>query len=154
MKTVSSSLPFMLDEDLHLLIRRAELRSFEAGQAILREGSDPTGIYIVEAGQVAVVRGDVEIGVLPEGSLFGEMSLLMEQPTSASVIARGPTQVGFVSRDKLDRLLATYPSLAARYHHSLAKVLADRLKRASGELAGGASPPTLSLEIAHDGQQP
>lgn len=142
----------MLDEDLRLLARRAEALEFEPGDTILSEASEPTGIYIVEAGEVAVERNGTELGVLGEGGLFGEMSLLMDERTSASVVAKQPTTVGFVSRDKLERLLATYPSLASRYYHSLAMVLADRLRRSSNELAEIVSGAELSLEIAYDGE--
>lgn len=125
----------MLDDDLRLLARRAEPLRFESDQTILNEGSEATGLYIIEEGEVAVVKGGVELGTLPAGCLFGEMSLLMQRPTTASVRAKGPTKVGFIGRTKLERLLATYPSLASRYYHSLARVLADRLESASGELA-------------------
>ena len=135
----------MLDEDMRLLARRAEPLRFASQQVVLREGSEPTGIYLIEEGEVVVARGHVEIGVLEAGDVFGEMSLLMQQPTTASVVAKRPTTVGFVRRDKLERLLATYPSLASRYHHSLAKVLADRLQRVSGKLAGIVPPEDLSM---------
>jgi len=142
----------MLDEDLRLLGRRAESVEVADGVVVLQEGREATGLYIVERGTVAIVRGGVEIGSLSMGSVFGEMSLLMEQPVTASVVARASVALGFVQRDKLQRLLETYPSLASRYYRSLATILADRLRRASSELASGPDPETLLLEASRSSE--
>ena len=67
---------------------------YQPGDFIIRQGEPPTNFYVVEQGEVEVVRamgsdpsGEV-VAVLGPGSFFGEKALLNDEPRVASVRAR------------------------------------------------------------------
>ena len=72
---------------------------YQPGDFIIREGEPPTNFYVVEQGEVEVVRatgkdpvGEV-VAVLGPGSFFGEKALLNNEPRVASVRARTAVDV-------------------------------------------------------------
>lgn len=68
------------------------------GEFIIRRGEEPTNFYVLEAGEVEVVRdgngqpGEV-VAVLGAGSFFGERALLGNRPRVMSVRARTAVEV-------------------------------------------------------------
>ena len=76
-----------MDEGLKILLREV----FPAGTEIFREGSEGSRAYMIETGKVAIWR-EVDgkrhtLGVVAEGSIFGEMALIDNQPRMASASA-------------------------------------------------------------------
>lgn len=64
---------------------------FAAGSPLLREGEAATALFLIESGKAVVERSDAPGVVLAEigpGDFCGEMSILQEQPHTASVVAR------------------------------------------------------------------
>ena len=66
-----------------------------------------------------------------EGELFGEMSFLEEAGASASVVADDEVEVDVIPGEHVRRLLDSLPGFAARFYHSLAVTLSERLRRTS-----------------------
>jgi len=78
--------------------------SFAGGEAILVEGARASAVYFVIEGSVRVITRDehdheVELAVLQRGEMFGEMSLLGDAPSSATVVADGAVVVQKMTRD-------------------------------------------------------
>lgn len=64
---------------------------FAPGGALLREGEAASALFILESGKAIVERADAPGVVLAElgpGDFCGEMSILQEQPHTASVVAK------------------------------------------------------------------
>lgn len=64
---------------------------FPAGSNLISEGDAASALFVLESGKAVVERADAPGVVLAElgpGDFCGEMSILQEQPHSASVIAR------------------------------------------------------------------
>lgn len=58
------------------------------GEVILREGHPVNTLYVLIAGEVEVLKGDTCVNRISEpGSLFGEMSYLLNQDASATLRA-------------------------------------------------------------------
>jgi NADH dehydrogenase len=72
---------------------------FEPGDVIIKQGEPPVGFYVIEDGEVEVVRTSKEkpegeiIAVVGKGNFFGEQALLNSSPRTASVRARTPLEV-------------------------------------------------------------
>jgi CRP-like cAMP-binding protein len=86
---------------------------------VIAQGDVGQGLYIVLRGDVVVTRAEeptVAIARLSPGELFGEISLLQNEPTTASVHA-GSTGASllFLGRDYFSRLLTAVPELRAYF---------------------------------------
>lgn len=106
-----------------------------AGQVLVTEGDpDHDLMMVVLDGQASVRKGDVEIAVCGPGQCFGEMSLLDDQPRSATVVAVEPTKVLAISRADFRKLLPKAPRLA----ETLLATMSMRLRAAQAPLPDGA----------------
>jgi len=62
-----------------------------AGTVLLSEGMKSGRIYILDEGTLEVARGETQVAVVSErGSIFGEMSLLLDSTHTATVRAATP----------------------------------------------------------------
>ena len=78
--------------ELEHLASSLKRRSFAAGQTVFFQGDPGNAVYIIESGQVRIyVHGEdgqeVSMLICGPGDLFGEMSLLDQQPRSATATA-------------------------------------------------------------------
>jgi len=77
---------------------------YEPGDFIIKQDEPPAAFYVIESGEVEVVRATPEkpegevISVLGAGCFFGEQALLNNRPRSASVRARGVVEVIVMGR--------------------------------------------------------
>jgi NADH dehydrogenase len=78
---------------------------YEPGDYIIRQGEPPSGFYVIEQGEVEVVRALTEkpagevIATLGTGDFFGEQALINNRPRGASVRARTPVEVVVMGRN-------------------------------------------------------
>jgi NADH:ubiquinone reductase (H+-translocating) len=78
---------------------------FEPGDYVIRQGEPPVGFYVIETGEVEIVRTSPEkpagevIATLGAGNFFGEGALLNNKPRTASVRARTPLEVVTMGRN-------------------------------------------------------
>ncbi|ATB42835.1 hypothetical protein CYFUS_008314 [Cystobacter fuscus] len=111
-----------------------ELREFHAGETIVEEGEPGDSMFAIVEGSVEVVRTLKSgrrrtVAFMGEGDFFGEMSILSGVPRLASVKAFERTAVLELSRERLERLIQRYPSVAQMlraYHHE--HLLSDVLR--------------------------
>jgi NADH dehydrogenase len=90
---------------------------YETGDVIINPGDPPTNFYVIEKGEVEVIRatpkdpkGEV-VAVLGTGSFFGEKALLSNEPRVATVRARTPVEVVVVGKNVFTRISATLAPL-------------------------------------------
>src|SRR6185437_16214419 len=61
---------------------------FDSGETIIPEGARLGKLFILIEGQIEVIRKDTQVTHMDEpGSVFGEMSMLLDMPHSATVKA-------------------------------------------------------------------
>jgi CRP-like cAMP-binding protein len=67
--------------------------TFQAGETVIADGSRTGRLLILRKGTVAIVKGDTEIAKVAEpGAMFGELSVLLDQPHTADVRALETSQ--------------------------------------------------------------
>ena len=111
------------------LIDRFQRRGFKPNETIIEQGQPGEGLYVIATGEVevSVAKEDGEsvvVANLGPGEVFGEISLLKHQPTTATVRARGGSGALFLPRDQFQKVLDEQPHLR-EYLDSLSD---DRLK--------------------------
>jgi CRP/FNR family cyclic AMP-dependent transcriptional regulator len=68
-------------------------KSFASGEVLIAEGGLERKLFVLIEGQVEVLRRDTQVSYIDEpGSLFGEMSVLLDMPYSATVKALSPVK--------------------------------------------------------------
>jgi nucleotide-binding universal stress UspA family protein len=121
----------LTQEELQRIAEAARLRVYQPGEVIVREGERTAGCFIILAGQVEVVKGadtarSTVLAQLGPGEIFGEMSMIDDDPRSATVRALAATEcVGLRRSDFMAELQRT-PEIAV---HML-PVLVRRLREA------------------------
>ncbi|WP_421724150.1 Crp/Fnr family transcriptional regulator [Bauldia sp.] len=105
---------------------RLATEQFEQGTIIIDEGGASGRLIVLEEGVVEVLRGDTTIARIAEpGSIFGEMSVLLDRPYTATV--RAATPVSARVTDDAARFMSENPTVAL----AIAKGLAQRLNAAT-----------------------
>jgi len=105
-------------------------KTYSGGEVIIHEGDLQGGsMYLVTGGSVDVYKGynkanQVLLTTLNTGALFGEMSLFLNEPRTATVVARGPVSLTEVTEKDMHSLMKNNSEFA----YSIAKTLATRLK--------------------------
>ena len=116
-------------QDLIRLLEAAEKCTFDAGEAILRQGSNGAYLYIIIEGQVSVMKTAPghrarELAKLDAGASFGEMSLVDHESRSATVVAIAPC----VLLRLHESACWSHPETGAKIFRNIARVLSRRLR--------------------------
>lgn len=101
-------------------------RSFEPGTILLSEGERSGHLFILVEGAIEVFRGETSVAVIDEpGSVFGEMSILLGTPHTAT--ARAVSLVRAHVVEDAEAFLQSRPEMA----FFIARLLAERLNAAT-----------------------
>ncbi len=120
---------------LRLLAFISERMSFQDGEYLCRQGERGNTAYILLSGGADVVletaEGPRPLAHLHENDIVGEISILIDIPRTASVIATGEVIALAISKDNFFRMLARFPEMGLE----VMRVLAHRLERTTRDLA-------------------
>src|SRR5476649_1882945 len=113
------------------LLGEREVRRFDVGQLVIRQGERTDCLYFLIEGAVEVLKGDVPVAVASQpGVVFGEMSVLLGEPHTATVRAVKPCSFYIVENPR--EFLKSSPAMSlfisellARRLDSLNKYLVD-----------------------------
>ena len=97
-------------------------KTFGPDDVLLTEGENDRILYILIEGEVEVLKGDFPINTVSEpGALFGEISVLLDIPHTATVKTLTPSRAYVVER--ASEFLQSHTDIA----YQLARLLAQRL---------------------------
>ncbi len=105
------------DQVKEIFLSQMIVRQFKKGQNIFTEGTYPAGIYLIKKGKVKKYKslnGGKEqiIYVCSEGELLGYAAFLSEEQYPDSAASLTDALIGFISRDKLLKLLDQHAELS------------------------------------------
>jgi CRP/FNR family cyclic AMP-dependent transcriptional regulator len=104
--------------------------SVSAGTLVIREGETTGHLFVLIQGQLEVVKGDTVVASITEpGAILGEMSVLLQQPHTATVRAASDSTIYEFS--DAASFLGAQPAVALL----IARLLAQRLNVATTYLA-------------------
>jgi len=128
-KTIEGAATFARDKVAYQnSLAALPLVTYQAGETVIASGSKTGLLLILSKGTVAILKENVEIARVAEpGAIFGELSLLLDQPHTADVRALETSQL-YVANGTT--LLSQYPN-AVLY---VATTLAHRLDAANHAL--------------------
>ena len=124
------------DQDLESLALHLIERRFPKNAIIVDEGLAGDYMYVIRSGRVKVTKASGDgrekiMNLLSVGDFFGEMSLLDDEPRSASVTTLEPTLLLALSRRDFMELLNNSSTLALCVIQELTRRLRDTDEQAS-----------------------
>jgi hypothetical protein len=125
-----------------------------AGDYVFREGDPGTEMYIIEEGEIEILKtyGPTtrRLTTLEAGDFFGEMEFLEEQRRGVSARALTPFRLLRIDQSTFDQLVLENPEIAVRMLRKLSRRLREReeadlravqiAREVLGEDEGGAAP--------------
>ncbi len=122
LRNLTATHPFfqLLDKgDRHRIMEVTNVLTFKAGDVLIEEGRRGPGLFVLLGGQATVkkkiARGDdveyIHLATLRASDLCGEMSMLADEPTNATVTCSDDLEALFLSRDAFQSVTAQHPEL-------------------------------------------
>lgn len=136
------------DRELLRVLQVTDVVSYEPGETVMKQGENGEELFIVLSGKVEILRGDAVIATLEQGAHVGEMSLVRNQPRSATVRSADNAELMIIRRRDFFELLRNEHALAVKLLWQFLGVVADRLAETSREL--GQAREELAVEDLTD----
>lgn len=119
---------------------------YEDGQFIVHQGDIGDCMYVLQQGEVEVIHeeGDrqVQLRVLHQGDVFGEMAIFEKEVRSASVRAHGRAQVLTIEKRAFLRRVKEDPTLA----FNILQVMSQRIRKLNADVMRLQGVPSSSKD--------
>jgi len=149
------------DSELAQISAEASLKQYPRNKVILSEGEKSDSLYAIVAGKVKVLISDEDgkeiiLAILGPGEFFGEMSLIDNQPRSATVISMESSSFNVISHGDFMRCLTGNPQIARTILQTMAKRLREADKKIESlallDVYGRVARTLLELAKKQDGK--
>lgn len=93
---------------------------FEDGEVVVKQGEPGEDFFIITEGTAKVLQQPtesmepVEVGKLRPSDYFGEISLLLDRPRAATVVAQGPLRCVKLDRKRFERVMGPCSDILKR----------------------------------------
>lgn len=115
------------------VLRLCTIETWSAGQLLCSEDEAASAMYIIERGEVAVVRRsggeDVRVAYLGDGAVVGEMALIASAPRSATIEAVSETRAYRLEGRDIEALRRQRSAVAYKIIFQLLITLGDRRQK-------------------------
>ena len=119
------------------------MKLYHKGEMLIREGSTDQELLILVDGSVGVYKGELKVAEFhDEGTILGEMSLVLNRPRTASIMALEDSHVITLKADMYE-LMKRYPDITKK----IMKNLAERLMTLTDEYHALASKIDLRKDL-------
>jgi len=107
-------------------------RQYHDGETIFLDQEPSTGMYLILKGEVSIMKRQADgtnkhITTISTGETLGEVSLLLEKPHTATVVAKTEVEALLLTQSRLRLLKQDDPALALRLYEILATTVARHL---------------------------
>ncbi len=104
-------------DDRHRVMESFRVVTFKAGDVFIDEGQRGPGLFVLLGGAANVAKRQgkdgerIHLATLRGGDLCGEMSMINDAPTNATVTADADLEALFLGRDEFKSVVAEHPEL-------------------------------------------
>jgi CRP-like cAMP-binding protein len=122
-------LVYLTANDWALIGDKAIRRKFKAGEHLVQRDRRSHGVFVLLSGTAAVrIPSEEKPRAIGPGEVCGEISFIDDLAATADVVANSAAEALFLDRATLQSLFELFPHLGSRFFHSLAAILARRLR--------------------------
>ncbi|MCA9524062.1 MAG: cyclic nucleotide-binding domain-containing protein [Myxococcales bacterium] len=137
----------MTDMQKTVLLKMFQSKHFGKKDTIIEEGTVGQGLFLLLTGRADVVSGTgksrKDLAVLKEGDIFGEISLIMDRTTTATVLATTQVHTLFLPRADFNKVMTEFPQVKER----IEKISRDRLIDNAQILGDYSEPLVEEVEV-------
>jgi CRP-like cAMP-binding protein len=102
------------------LVERFNIRTFERGEFLARQGRPSEGLYLLGSGEVTILHRDgsdkTMVTRLGPGDVVGEVALVLRRPAIADAVAQAPTVTLFLPPERFLDLVRAHPIVFANLY--------------------------------------
>ena len=146
----------LTDDELCLLVDEVEVKTFGAGDLLIRENHQRKAVYFIHRGKVVLFKTtpygeEKKMTVFNEFDFLGEGSLFDDSPHSTSARAEVETTVLSIRKEKLFHLFENNGSLAMKIFSLIAGVISRRLRQTNTRVVNSSAQyESGRTRIEHD----
>jgi CRP-like cAMP-binding protein len=122
----------MAEDQLEKFVGLLEKVSLQSFKTIVKKGEHGDAMFLVLVGEARVVDiidgTEKTLHTLEVGDFFGEVSLFDQGPRTANVVTNKDSTFLKISKANFQKLVSTYPDVAAAFLTALARFMAARLR--------------------------
>lgn len=128
-------------EEMEQIVPYFKIIHCPVGTTLFNEGDPGDFIGFITSGKLEVKKQtefkgrQIVLALLSKGSFVGELSMIDEQPRSATVVALEDSELVILRRGALDSLMQRYPYTGIKVLKGLNRILSIRLRKAVDRLA-------------------
>ena len=120
---------FLPEDDHVALVSLWKIHSMKAGEILFRKGESGSAMYVIEEGEIEIFLpvgspvNEVQLTVLKEGEFFGELSLFVDTPRTATARALTDTRLVEMQRGDFITFIMERPSVGVSMLSEMGKRL-------------------------------
>ncbi|HAR43925.1 MAG TPA: hypothetical protein DCS07_15035 [Bdellovibrionales bacterium] len=122
------------ESELSHLIQVGVTANYEDHANIVIEGELSWGLYLILEGVVGIFKNNkltgepYDVGQLRHGNFFGEMSLVDDNPRSATVRALTNCQLFYISKEHFQQYLTASKEMKLKFYETCIQTIVSRLR--------------------------
>ncbi len=116
-------------DELKIVYEMCTDASYKPGDVLIKNGVIPEGLIVIREGIVDVMVGSNIVASLKDGDYIGEMSMILDEPPSASCVAHSIVKAYIIKRKKFMDMLESDVQFAYKIYKMFSLELSKRLSR-------------------------
>ncbi|THB71802.1 MAG: DUF4388 domain-containing protein [Desulfobulbaceae bacterium] len=116
------------NHNLEKVVKFFKLNKYEKDEIVIRKGEPGGNFFIIVTGSVNVINDSgITISTLKKGDVFGEMSLICNEPVSATIQVHEETSILYIDQNNFRKILDHFPAIQLYF----SRLMASRLNKAN-----------------------